>query len=164
MKRFRYSLLVILALQLAIGSCHWPRHKALFSATPNHAIFVNRNTLWQHDTIPVSMEDVTDTFCIEKVGTNENDTMLILTDDYIILVFGKYTQGLNDTIILPQSGYSGINFEIIKNERYNLKNDSIIQLGQNTFLRKTKASFNWWEWVLPYMTDTGKGSMIVSGP
>ena len=101
---------------------------------------------------------------LKKMGRNENDTMLILTKDKLIYIYGQYGWLPTDTIIIPYSGEFGINYEIFENKNYHLSLDTIITLGNQQFIKKQNVDYQWWSEILPGIRKLGKGSVIVSGP
>ena len=138
-------------------SCNiFSKSKPLFTAIPRHELFVNKNTVWVDFT---EIEDYR-----KKLSKNENDTMIILTSDKMILVTGQYGWLPNDTIIMPTSGEFGINYEVLENTKYKLSVDTLITIGQQQFIRKRNAEFQWWTEIIPEIKGLGKGSVIVSGP
>ena len=132
------------------------RSKPLFKEIPKHELFIHRDIDWK------DFNEIPD--YRKKLGGNENDTMIILTNDKMILITGQYGLLLNDTIIMPTSGEFGINYEVLENKKYRLFTDTLISFGQQQFVREKKATFQWWDEILPTIKGLGKGSVIVSGP
>jgi hypothetical protein len=128
----------------------------LFNGIPKHELFVNKNTVWVDSK---ENEDYR-----KKLSKNENDTMIILASDKIILITGQYGWLPNDTIIMPTSGEFGIKYEVLENIKYKISVDTLITIGQQQFIRKTNAVFQWWTEIIPEIKGLGKGSVIVSGP
>ena len=89
--------------------------------------------------------------------------MIILTTDYMILITGQYRWLSTDTIIIPSTSLSGINYEVLKNDQYNLSADSIITVGKQQFIKKGNTKFEWWVELLPEMKRLGKGNVIITG-
>ena len=141
---------------LTLNSCRYLyKKKPLFSKIPQHAIFVNRNTMW------MDFKEFDGTG--KRLGKNKNDTMIILTTDYMILITGQYRWLSTDTIIIPSTSLSGINYEVLKNDQYNLSADSIITVGKQQFIKKGNTKFEWWVELLPEMKRLGKGNVIITG-
>lgn len=98
------------------------------------------------------------------MGNNGNDTMIILTKDKLIYVYGQYGLLPNDTIIIPYSGEFGINYEVFENKEYKLASDTMINIGNQQFVKRRNVVYQWWNEILPGIGKLGKGKVIVSGP
>ena len=153
---FRLTLICSICLLTQTNCNIFSKPKPLFNAIPKHELFVNKNTTW------VDFNEIED--YRKKLSKNENDTMIILTSDKMILVTGQYGWLPNDTIIMPTSGEFGINYEVLENTKYKLSVDTLITIGQQQFIRKTNAEFQWWTEIIPEIKGLGKGSVTVSGP
>jgi hypothetical protein len=130
--------------------------KLIFNGIPRHELFVNKNLIWGNFS--------TDTDYYKKVGSKDIDTMIILTADKMLFITGQYGLLSNDTTVMPFSGEFGINYEVLENTKYRLSIDTLITIGQQQFIKKTKAEFQWWNEIIPQIKTLGKGSVIVSGP
>ena len=129
--------------------------KPLFTKTLEYRVFVNPNTIWTKDTINIEAN--------MKKGVLKDDTMVVLTKDFMLLIIGQYCKRDNDTIILPCDGYLGIQYEVLENPTYTLS-DQDIMIGRSKFVRNDKAKFEWWDDCVDQITRLGKGVAIVSGP
>ena len=124
---------------------------------PNHAYYVKSDITWQKS-------PYVDLQYMKAVGESDIDTMLILTNDRLILIKGQYGLKPGDTVIMPYSGEFGINYEVLQNNNYNLFKDTTIKMFGQEFIATTKAKFEWWPDMLDKIKKTGKGKLIVSGP
>ena len=101
---------------------------------------------------------------MKNIGEQEIDTMLILTNDRLILITGQYGLKPGDTVIIPYSGEFGINYEVLQNNNYRLYKDTIIKINGQEFITTQRAKFEWWSEIANKIKKVGKGKVIVSGP
>lgn len=157
MTKHIFKLILVCCIYLLTQTnCNtFSKPKPLFTDIPKYELFVNKNTSW------VDINKIED---YEKLSKNENDTMIILTNDKMILITGQYRWLPNDTIILPTSGEFGVSYEVLENTKYKLSVDTLITIGQQQFIRKRNAAFQWWTEIIPRIKGLGKGFVTVSGP
>jgi len=124
---------------------------------PAHAYFIKREIKWQESPYD-------DLWYMKSIGKKDIDTMLILTNDKLILITGQYGLKPADTVIMPYSGEFGINYEILQNDSYKLFNDTKITISGQEFVATQKAKFEWWPEIISKIKKPGKGKIIVSGP
>jgi len=101
---------------------------------------------------------------MKNIGEQEIDTMLILTNDRLILITGQYGLKPKDTVIMPYSGEFGINYEVLRNNNYKLFKDTVIKIRGQEFIMTQQAKFEWWPEIIDKIKKPGKGEIIVSGP
>lgn len=101
---------------------------------------------------------------MKSIGHQEIDTMLILTNDRLILITGQYGLKPKDTVIMPYSGEFGINYEVLRNNIYKLSKDTIIRIRGQEFITTQQAKFEWWPEIIDKIKKPGRGKVIVSGP
>lgn len=96
--------------------------------------------------------------------TEKIDSILIVTDNQIIIYQGEFAALDKDTIINPivVTGGSGFHFRIIKNETYKLEYDNIIW-NKRKFSNQSSFNFQWWDYLSDYL-DKKNGTIVVGGP
>jgi hypothetical protein len=124
---------------------------------PDHMIFVKKTIAWQKSPYD-------DLQYMKNIEIEYNDSMLILTDDMLIIITGQYGLKPGDTLIMPYSGEFGINYEVLQNRNYRPFNDTVIKINNQEYIATPKAKFEWWPELFDKIKKPGKGKIIVSGP
>lgn len=154
MRFFAYQIILIIAI-VALGNCSSSKDFDP-KEIPKHAFFVKKDIGWQKS-------PYNDLQYMKAIGQKDFDTMLILTNNKLILITGQYGLKPGDTVIMPYSGEFGINYEVLPGNNYELSKDTITINGRG-FIATEKAKFEWWPEIINKIKRTGKGKVIVSGP
>jgi len=154
--RFLISLFILIITVGIFSNC---RSSKQFDPKdiPPHALFIKKEIMWQKSPYD-------DLQYMKNIGEQEIDTMLILTNDRLILITGQYGLKPGDTVIIPYSGEFGINYEVLQNNNYRLYKDTIIKINGQEFITTQRAKFEWWSEIANKIKKVGKGKVIVSGP
>ena len=155
MRFFVFQIISIIAT-VALANCSSSKNDFDPKEIPTHVFFVKRNIKWQESPYD-------DLQYMRAIGKTD-DSMLILTNDKLILITGEYGLKPGDTLIMPYSGEFGINYEVSQNDNYQLFKDSIIKINGQEFIITQKAKFEWWPEIINKIKKVGKGKVIVSGP
>ena len=155
MRFFAFQIIPIIAI-VALANCS-SSGKFDPKEIPTHIYFIKRDIKWKES--PYG-----DLQYMKAIGKKEIDSMLILTNDKLILITGQYGLKPGDTIIMPYSGEFGINYEVSQNNNYRLYKDTIINLNGQEFITTQKAKFEWWPEIANKIKKVGKGKVIVGGP
>ena len=155
MRFFAFQIISIIAI-VALANCS-SSEKFHPKEIPTHVFFVKRDIKWQKSPYD-------DLQYMKAIGKKDIDSMLILTNDKLILITGQYGLKPGDTVIIPYSGEFGINYEVSQNNNYRLYKDTIIKINGQEFITTEKAKFEWWSEIANKIKKVGKGKVIVSGP
>jgi hypothetical protein len=154
--RFLISLFILIITVGIFSNC---RSSKQFDPKdiPPHALFIKKEIMWQKSPYD-------DLQYMKNIGEQEIDTMLILTNDRLILITGQYGLKPKDTVIMPYSGEFGINYEVLRNNNYKLFKDTVIKIRGQEFIMTQQAKFEWWPEIIDKIKKPGKGEIIISGP
>lgn len=148
----KLNILTILIFSLTIFSCSNQKSEKL--EIPTHELFIPENIEW------INFEFDIDYL---KSVSKEEDSLIILTQEKIIIIKGQYGLLPNDKILIPWSGEFGINYRVIKNKKFELSADTL-QFNRRKFLKSNIVNFQWWDEIIGCIDNTGSGTIIVSGP
>ena len=155
MRFFAFQIISITAI-VALANCS-SSEEFDPKEIPTHFFYIKRDIKWQESPYD-------DLQYMKAIGKKGIDSMLILTNDKLILITGQYGLKPFDTVIMPYSGEFGINYEVLQNNNYRPYKDTIIKINGQEFIKTQKAKFEWWPEIANKIKKVGKGKVIVSGP